>query len=212
MGRQGGAPPAQGAGASDAAPVLKMAKFDGYGLLVMGVPSMILACFSKSVSGFAIGALVAACGWCELDGFRRYVGRLPGARARLVGSQLVLIAGAWTYAAWTILHPEPLPAEVTDLIKESGDEASDVLAMAANLRWMVAAAICGVTLLYQASLASYYWLGDAARGLDLPIVRLGVPLLGTKGHGRADPRRPSGWQPAGDQGDGHKQQRRADDD
>jgi len=155
--RHGGVPPVQGAGAAVAAPVLKMAKFDGYGLLVMGVPSMILAFFSSSVSGFIIGALVAGCGWCELDGYRRYIGRLPGARPRLVGSQLMLIAGAWTYAGWTILHPEPLSPEITDLIKESGDQASEVLGMAANLRLIVAAAICGITLLYQGGLALYYW-------------------------------------------------------
>jgi hypothetical protein len=156
-GRQGTPPPVPGASAAPAGPKLKMAKFDGYGLLVMGVPSMILAFFSSSVSGFVIGALVAACGWCELDGYRRFIGRLPGARPRLVGSQLALIAGAWTYAGWTLLHPEPLSPEITDLIKESGDEANEVLGMAANLRVIVAAAICGITLLYQGGLAYYYW-------------------------------------------------------
>jgi hypothetical protein len=155
--RQGETPPAQAASALVKAPVLKMAKFDGFGLLIMGVPSMILAFFSSSVSGFFIGALVALCGWAELDGYRRYIGRLPGARPRLVGSQLMLIVGAWSYAAWTLLHPEPLSPEITDLIKESGDQASEVLGMAANLRLIIAAAICGVTLLYQGGLAFYYW-------------------------------------------------------
>jgi len=155
--RQDEMPPTQGVSASVAGPALKMAKFDGFGLLIMGVPSMILSFFSSSVSGFVIGALVALCGWCELDGYRRYMGRLPGARSRLVGSQLVLIAGAWTYAAWTLLHPEPLSPEITDLIKESGDQASEVLGMAANLRLVIAAAICGITLLYQGGLAFYYW-------------------------------------------------------
>jgi hypothetical protein len=155
--RQGGVPPVQGTSASAAAPALKMAKFDGYGLLVMGVPSMILALFSTSVSGFIIGTLVAACGACELDGYRRFIGRLPGARPRLVGSQLALVAGAWMYAAWSLVHPEPLSPEITDLIRESGDQGSEVLGMAANLRVIVAAAICGVTLLYQGGLAYYYW-------------------------------------------------------
>ncbi len=153
--RQGEPPCVQGA--ATAIPVLRMAKFDGYGLLVMGVPSMILAIFSISVGGFLIGAAVAACGWCELDGYRRYIGRLPGARLRLMGSQLLLVAGAWAYAGWTLLHPEPLSAEISDLIKESGDQASEVLGMAANLRLIIAAAICSVTLLYQGSLAFYYW-------------------------------------------------------
>jgi hypothetical protein len=155
--RQGIVAPLLDPRASAAAPVLKMAKFDGFGLLIMGVPSMILAFFSSSVSGFAIGALVAFCGWCELDGYKRYVRSSPGARSRLVGSQLILIAGAWAYAGWTLLHPEPLSPEITDLIKESGDQGSEVLGMAANLRVIIAAAICGVTLLYQGGLAYYYW-------------------------------------------------------
>lgn len=155
--RQGEIPPVQGATASVGAPTIKMAKFDGFGLLIMGIPSMILALFSSSVSGFVIGALVALCGWGELDGYRRYIARRHGARLRLVGSQLALLAGAWMYAAWTFLHPEPLSPEITDLIKESGDQASDVLGMAANLRLVIAAAICGVTLLYQGGLALYYW-------------------------------------------------------
>jgi hypothetical protein len=138
-------------------PALKMAKFDGYGLLVMGVPSVILALVSTSVSGFAIGAVVTACGWCELDGLRRYTGRLPGARLRLMGSQILLIALAWAYAGWTLLHPEPLSPEITDLIKESGDQSPDVMALVGNLRLLIAALICGVTLLYQGSLAFYYW-------------------------------------------------------
>lgn len=154
--REGVTPSAGGAGAP-AAPVLRMAKFDGFGLLVMGVPSMILAFFSSSVSGFAVGALVALCGWCELNGYRRFVGRLPGARSRLVGSQVMLIAGAWAYAGWTLLHPEPLSPEITDLIKESGDQGSEVLGMAENLRLIIAVAICGITLLYQGGLAFYYW-------------------------------------------------------
>jgi hypothetical protein len=154
--RQGEMPSAS-VGASPGVRVLRMAKFDGFGLLVMGVPSMILACFSGSVSGFAIGALVALCGWSELDGYTRYRGKLPGARSRLVGSQLTLIAGAWMYAGWTLLHPEPLSPEITDLIKESGDQASEVLGMGASLRLGIAAAICGITFLYQGSLAFYYW-------------------------------------------------------
>jgi hypothetical protein len=155
--RQGDVPPPQAASAAVKAPVLKMAKFDGFGLLVMGVPSMILALFSSSVSGFAIGAVVAGCGWGELDGYKRYIAGRPGARSRLVGSQLILIAAAWSYAAWTLLHPEPLSPEITDLIKESGDQASEVLGMADNLRFIIAAAICGITLLYQGGLAYYYW-------------------------------------------------------
>jgi hypothetical protein len=142
---------------ADALPVLKMAKFDGYGLVVMGVPSVIIALFSSSVSGFVIGAIVAACGCCELDGHRRFVGRLPGARLRLMGSQLLLIALAWSYAGWTLAHPEPLSPEITELIRESGDQSSELLGLANSLRVMIAAAICGITLLYQGGLALYYW-------------------------------------------------------
>ncbi len=155
--RQGAPSADPGPKLADSAPVLKMAKFDGYGLLVMGVPSVIIALFSSSVSGVVIGAIVAACGCCELDGHRRYVGRLPGARLRLMGSQLLLIALAWTYAGWSLLHPEPLSPEITELIKESGDQSSELLGLADHLRVVIAAAICGVTLVYQGGLAFYYW-------------------------------------------------------
>jgi hypothetical protein len=155
--------PAPAREAGPVVPVLKMAKFDGYGLLVMGVPSIIVACFASSVSGFAIGAVVAGCGWAELDGYRRYTGRLPGARLRLVGSQFLLIALAWGYAGWSVLHPEPLFPEVADLIKESGGQSSDMQGLVGNMRLLVAALICGVTLLYQGGLSLYYW--SKTRGL-----------------------------------------------
>ena len=145
------------AGVAPKGPVLKMAKFDGYGLLVMGVPSIIISLFSSSVSGIAIGAVVTACGCLELDGFRRYTGRLPGARLRLMGSQLLLIALAWAYAGFSLLHPEPLSPEITDLIKESGDSTVDMMALVSRMRLLVAAAICAVTLLYQGGLSVYYW-------------------------------------------------------
>jgi len=144
--------------------VLRMAKFDGYGLIVMGIPSVIIACFSSSVVGIAIGAVVTGCGFLELDGFRRFTGGLPGARMRLMGSQLSLIALAWAYAGWSVLHPDPLSPEVSDLLKASGDNPSDVMALVDRLRWMVAAAICGVSLLYQGGLSYYYWSKTRARG------------------------------------------------
>ena len=144
-------------GSARPAPALKVAKFDGYGLLVMGIPSIIISCFTGSWSGIAIGAVVAGCGFLELDGFRRFNGGLTGARPRLMGSQILLIALAWAYAALSLLHPEPLSPEITDLLKESGDSQSDLLALVSRIRLMVAAAICGITLLYQGSLAFYYW-------------------------------------------------------
>lgn len=148
---------------ADPVPALKMAKFDGFGLLVMGIPSVVVAVLASSVSGFVIGAVVTGCGCCELDGYRRYTRRLPGARLRLVGSQLLLIALAWAYAGWSLLHAEPLSPEVTDLIKESGDQSSQVLSMVGDLRVLIAALVCGVTLLYQGGLSFYYW--SKTRGL-----------------------------------------------
>jgi hypothetical protein len=161
--RQGAPAADRGPRLADPVPVLKMAKFDGYGLLVMGIPSVIISLFSSSVSGVAIGAVVAACGFCELDGHRRYLGRLPGARLMLMGSQLLLIALAWTYAGWSLMHPEPLSPEITELIKESGDQSSDLIGLADHLRVVIAAAVCGVTLVYQGGLALYYW--SKTRGL-----------------------------------------------
>jgi len=137
--------------------VLRMAKFDGYGLLIMGVPSIIISCFSFSMIGIIIGVVVTACGCLELDGYRRYTGRLPGARSRLMGSQILLIVMAWAYAGWSLLHPEPLAPEITELIKESGEQTSEMMALMDRMRLIVAAAICGITLLYQGSLSAYYW-------------------------------------------------------
>ena len=137
--------------------VLRMAKFDGYGLLVMGVPSIIISCFSFSMVGIIICVVVTACGCLELDGYRRFTGGRPGSRSRLMGSQILLIVMAWAYAGWSLLHPEPLAPEITELIKESGEETSSMMALVAKMRLIVAAAICGITLLYQGSLSVYYW-------------------------------------------------------
>jgi hypothetical protein len=74
-----------------------------------------------------------------------------------MGSQILLIVMAWAYAGWSLLHPEPLAPEITELIKESGEETSSMMALVAKMRLIVAAAICGITLLYQGSLSVYYW-------------------------------------------------------
>jgi hypothetical protein len=152
-------PPPASAGTLPGRPVrvLRMAKFDGYGLLVMGVPSILISCFSFSKVGIVIGVVVTACGCLELDGYRRFIGRLPGARSRLMGSQILLIVMAWAYAGWSLLHPEPLAPEITELIKESGEQTSEMMALVDRMRLIVAAAICGITLLYQGSLSVYYW-------------------------------------------------------
>ena len=151
-----GAPPTFVAAPAAPARTLRMAKMDGYGLLIMGIPSVILAGLSASPSGIGIGCVVTFCGACELDGLRRYLAGLPGARLRLMGSQLALIALAWGYAAWSLIHPEPLSPEISDLIRESGEDASAMQGLVAQLRWTVAAAICAVTLLYQGGLTVYY--------------------------------------------------------
>ena len=153
-----GAPPPPPLAAPPVAPArkLRMAKMDGYGLLVMGIPSIILGVVMASPSGVVVGLGVTFCGACELDGLRRYLAGLPGARLRLMGSQLALIALAWGYAAWSLIHPEPLSPEISDLIRESGEDASAMQGLVAQLRWTVAAAICAVTLLYQGGLTVYY--------------------------------------------------------
>lgn len=136
---------------------LRMARGDGYGLLVMGVLSLIIAGMSKSPGGIVIGALVAAAGWCELDGYRRYMDGQQGSRLRLIGSQLVILGIAWAYAGWTLLHPEPLSPEIKEMLAASGDEATAMQGMVESLRFLVASAICAVSLLYQGGLAWYYF-------------------------------------------------------
>jgi hypothetical protein len=138
-------------------PKLRMAKGDGYGLLVMGVLSLIIAAMSVSIGGMAIGAGVAAAGWCELDGYRRFMEGRAGSRLRLMGSQLAVLGIAWAYAGWTIIHPEPLSPEISEMLAASGDQASSMQGMVDSLRFLVAAAICAVSLLYQGGLAWYYF-------------------------------------------------------
>lgn len=150
QGRHGGLP---------AAPLkLRMARGDGYGLLVMGVLSLIIASMSVSIGGIVVGALVAAAGWCELDGYRRFKDGRAGSRLRLMGSQLVVLGIAWAYAGWTLLHPEPLSPEIKEMLAASGDQAPEMQGLVDNLRFLMAAVICGVSLLYQGGLAWYYCL------------------------------------------------------
>ena len=136
---------------------LRMARGDGYGLLVMGVLSLIIAGMSKSPGGIVIGAGVAVAGWCELDGYRRYMDGRPGSRLRLMGSQLAVLGIAWAYAGWTLLHPEPLSPDIKEMLAASGEEATAMQGMVESLRTLVATAICAVSLLYQGGLAWYYF-------------------------------------------------------
>ena len=164
--RSRGEPPVQQVAAPAApAPVpLRIAKLDGLGLLVMGVPSALFGIISASAVGTVIGVVVTLCGWAELDGHRRYTQLRPGSRLRLVGSQVTLVVVAWVYAGWTLIHPEPLSPEITDLLKESGEQTADIMGLVNHLRYIVAGAICLVTLLYQGGLAVYY--ASKTRGLD----------------------------------------------
>jgi len=136
---------------------LRMAKGDGYGLLVMGVLSLVIAGMSASLGGIVVGALVGAAGWCELDGYSRYMEGRPGSRLRLMGSQLVILGIAWAYAGWTLLHPEPLSPEIKEMLAASGDQASAMQGMVESVRSLVASVICAVSLLYQGGLAWYYF-------------------------------------------------------
>jgi hypothetical protein len=136
---------------------LRMARGDGYGLLVMGILSLIIAGMSKSPGGVVIGALVGVAGWGELDGYRRYMDGRPGSRLRLMGSQFLVLGIAWAYAGWTLLHPEPLSPDIKELLAASGEEATAMQGMVESLRTLVATAICAVSLLYQGGLAWYYF-------------------------------------------------------
>jgi hypothetical protein len=124
----------------------------------MGVLSLIIASMSVSIGGIVVGALVAAAGWCELDGYRRFKDGRAGSRLRLMGSQLVVLGIAWAYAGWTLLHPEPLSPEIKEMLAASGDQAPEMQGLVDNLRFLMAAVICGVSLLYQGGLAWYYCL------------------------------------------------------
>jgi hypothetical protein len=150
-------PGATPAAAPQPARRLRMAKGDGYGLLVMGVLSVVIAAMSPSVGGIVIGAGVAGAGWCELDGYRRFMDGRPGSRLRLMGSQLAVLGIAWAYAGWTIIHPEPLSPEINEMLAASGDQASAMQGMVDSMRFLVASAICAVSLLYQGGLAWYYF-------------------------------------------------------
>jgi len=123
----------------------------------MGILSLVIAGMSRSPGGILIGALVAVAGWCELDGYRRYMDGRTGSRLRLIGSQLLILGVAWGYAGWTLLHPEPLSPDVKELLAASGEQASAMQGMVDSVRSLVAVVICAVTLLYQGGLAWYYF-------------------------------------------------------
>jgi len=137
---------------------IRMAKSDGWGLVIMGGLSILMAIFSADAFSAAAGGFLCFCGWLELEGRKRYVESLPKAREYLMGSQLGLLFGIWSYCAWHIFGGSAaVSSEDLALLKQMGGDSSGATGLITGITQILYITMAAVTFLYQGGLALYYW-------------------------------------------------------
>lgn len=151
--------------------VLRLARFDGLGVLVVSGLFAVLSALVGDRTGAFIGLLIAGAGAIELHGGGLLVhGDIRGMRW-LVGSQLLLMVTLLGYCAFRLYNVdlELLRSAVTDdmkkQLKELGWTIDDFVLLAYNLTWKCLAA---VTIVYQGGMALYYLRrrGPVAKALE----------------------------------------------
>ena len=145
--------------------VVRLARLDGLGVLVIAGVFALLAAYAGDRTSARIGLLVSGAGAAELHG----VQLLTAAAARgvrwLVASQLFLLVVVLAYCALRLTHVDlaPLHAAVTDEMRanltQAGLSEDEFLTLTYRLTY---GAVAVATFFYQGGMAVYYWRRQAA--------------------------------------------------
>jgi hypothetical protein len=140
--------------------VLRLARFDGMGVLVCSGLFAILSALGHDVLGTIIGLLVAGAGAMELHGGTLLEHRLPRGMTWLIVSQLFLMVSVLVYCRIRLnnIDLSLLRAAVTSDLKSqlaaNGWGVDDFLRFTYRLVFFVVAA---ATIVYQGTMAAYYY-------------------------------------------------------
>lgn len=142
--------------------VLRLARADGRILLFVAGGLALVAALVGDKTGAIAGCFVAGAGAMELHGVQRLRHGDPDGIHWLVRSQLTLLAIVLIYAAWMLTHYNPqlldqLPADVKQELQDAGLPTSDLRETARFVYQGFYTLVGTVTLLYQGSMAVYYY-------------------------------------------------------
>jgi len=142
--------------------VLRVARFDGLGVLAFAGAFAVLSAGAQDISGTVIGLLVAGAGAIGLHGVTLLHRGEPKGLNWLVGSQLYLLATLLGYCAWRLTHLDPFTLDAMRLaitdeqrlkLQEINWTEERFLHAVYRLIYFVIAA---VTCIYQPLMCLYY--------------------------------------------------------
>ncbi|MBM3854440.1 MAG: hypothetical protein FJ399_15030 [Verrucomicrobia bacterium] len=140
--------------------VLRLAKFDGIGTLVLGSLFAVVTAAARDVPFAAVGLLAAGAGAVELHGVHLLrEGEFRGMNW-LLASQPFLLLVIWSYCALRWVHFEIPP--LTDHLRELATATAVQLEMSVEayfqlLNTITMAVLAGIALCYQGGMMIYYW-------------------------------------------------------
>jgi hypothetical protein len=153
--------------------VLRLAKFDGMSVAVLGGAGALLSAYDGDVRFATIGLIVAGAGAVELHGAALLrAGEARGVRW-LIASQPVLLAAIWAYCALRVMHFEmpPVPDQFRETLTRGAEQFGLTLEAYFQLMNRITAGIvAAVAAAYQGWMTIYYMRRRAAveRAVALP--------------------------------------------
>jgi hypothetical protein len=144
--------------------VLRVARFDGLGVLIVAGGVALISASYKDISGALVGLLVAAAGAIELHGVSLLRAHQPSGMRWLVSSQLYLVATILAYVGYRLARPDV--SSILQFI--SASPAADVFEQAAvqqgvTLKQLILdsfqqfyVCVAVLTVLYQGGMTLYY--------------------------------------------------------
>jgi hypothetical protein len=140
--------------------VLRLARFDGLGALVLGTLFALMAAGAHDVSFAIIGLLAAGAGALELHGASLLREGEKRGMQWLIASQPFLLLVIWCYCGLRLAHFEmpPLPEGLSELATLSAAQWNmSVEQYFRLLNTLTVAVLAVVALVYQGGLTVYYW-------------------------------------------------------
>lgn len=140
--------------------VLRFARFDGIGVLVLGSVFALMAATDRQIPFVLIGMLAAGAGSVELHGVALLRRGEPRGLAWLVASQpflLLVILGYCVVRGWFTEIP-PLPEEIQPMLKASAEQMGmTVDAYLHLLNRVTVTVVALVAIGFQGGVTLYYW-------------------------------------------------------
>ena len=145
--------------------VVRLARFDGLSILVLGTLFAISAAAAKDVPFAAIGLLAAGAGAVELHGIALLRQFEPRGMNWLIASQpfLFIVILAYCFVRATHFEMPPVPDRFRELLEMSAQQwkmsLEDYFQM---INTVTAIAVSVVSFFYQGAMTIYYWRRRAA--------------------------------------------------